>query len=177
MHHLLAKAERCVSPSMSVEENSFVLDSYRMLPNAYYICVAQGVAYVLDALEIEYQLELYTEVPNNEFVVQPDHHGVWNRIRVPAVVSPAMWRLDDFDVLPNLVRRINERAIDCIRQLATADILVISRSSFSYVGSILNRDGIVLYHPFWHRPLSSWITVGPDGHFDQVKFQKAVKAL
>jgi hypothetical protein len=155
----------------------FVFESDRMLPNVYYISVAQNIAHALETLKLGYQLELYMEVPNKEFVVQPDHHGVWNRISGPAVVSPAMCRLTDFDVLPNLVRRINGRTIDCIRQLATADILVMSRSSFSYVGGILNRDGIVLYHPFWHRPPSSWITVGSNGQFDQAKFRRAVKAL
>ena len=55
-----------------------------------------------------------------------------------------------------------------MRSLATADVLVMSRSSFSYVAAILNRDGAVMYHPFWHRAPSSWITVAPDGRFDAV---------
>ena len=93
------------------------------------------------------------------------------------MVSPGMWRLDEFSVLPRLVRCVNERAIECIRQLATADVLVMSRSSFSYRGGILNRNGIVLYHPFWHRAPSSWMTVGPDGRFDELEFRQAVEAL
>jgi hypothetical protein len=61
--------------------------------------------------------------------------------------------------------------------LATADVLVMSRSSFSYLGGILNRNGIVLYHPFWHRAPSSWMTVDPDGRFDEIRFRGAVQAL
>jgi hypothetical protein len=80
-------------------------------------------------------------------------------------------------VLPSLKLFINERAIDCIRKLATADILVMSRSSFSYLGAILNRNGIVLYHPFWHDAPSSWLPVGPGGDFDQLVLTKDVQAL
>ena len=154
-----------------------VLDSDRMLPNVYYINVAQNVARILEVLKIDYQLELHTEVPNKEFIIQPDHPGISNRISSPTIVSPEMCRLDEFSVLPNLVRCINEPAIDCLRKLATTDILVMSRSSFSYLGGILNRNGIILYHPFWHRAPSSWMTVGPDGQFNQLKFRKAVKTL
>jgi hypothetical protein len=143
----------------------------RMLPNLYFINVAQNVARLLEALGITYQIELHTEVASREFVVQPDHHGIFNRIGAGAVISPSMSKLDDFNVLPNLARCINETTIDCLAKLATADILVMSRSSFSYVGAILNRNGIILYYPFWHAAPSSWITVDPNGTFDHMKFR------
>jgi hypothetical protein len=151
-----------------------VVDSHRMLPNAYYVNVAQNVARVLEALKLDYLLELHTEIPSREFVVQPDHHGILNRISAPGVINQEMSRLDEFSVLPNLVRCINDPAIACLRKLATADVLVMSRSSFSYLAGILNQNGIVLYHPFWHPAPSSWMTVGPDGQFHQSKFSKAV---
>ena len=154
-----------------------VLDSDRMLPNAYYIRVAQQIARVLEALGSDYQIELHTEVPSTEFTVRPEHRGIGHRIPDPVVVSPEMYRLDEFSVLPRLVHYVNGRAIECIRQLATADVLVTSRSSFSYLGGILNRKGIVLYQPFWHRPPSSWMTVEPNGRFDEIQFREAVQAL
>jgi hypothetical protein len=66
---------------------------------------------------------------------------------------------------------------DCLRKLATADVLVMSRSSFSHLAGILNRNGVIMYHPFWHRPLSPWITVDPEGQFDEAKFMKAAKSV
>ena len=132
----------------------------------------------LETLKIEYQIELWTELPTGEFTVYPDHHGiVAGGITDPALITPDMYRLDDFDVLPNLVRCINGKAVDCLRKLATADILIMSRSSFSYVAAVLNRNGIVMYHPFWHRALSSWMTVQPDGRFDQSALRQVVAAL
>ena len=85
-------------------------------------------------------MELHTEIPRKEFIVQEDHHGISHRISAPAVVSPEMCGLGEFSVLANLVRYINEPAFDCLRKLGTADILVMSRSSFSHLAGILNRS-------------------------------------
>jgi hypothetical protein len=148
-----------------------------MLPNAYYVAVARNVACLLDALGLDFEIELWTEIPERNFIVQPDHHGIGNRISEPITIGPQMSRLEDLDTLPNLVPRINGRAIDCMRQLATADVLVLSRSSFSFVAAILNRPGIVLYHPFWHGAPSSWITVDPAGQFDDEELTVAIRAL
>ena len=154
-----------------------VVESQRMLAHAYFVSVAQRVAGVLEALEIDYQMELHTELPTREFAVTPGHVGIQGLISAPVVLRPVMSSLDEFNVLPGLKLFINERAIDCIGKLATADILVMSRSSFSYLGAILNRNGIVLYHPFWHGAPSSWIHVGPGGDFDQLVLTKGAQAL
>jgi hypothetical protein len=155
----------------------FVLESHRMLPAAYYLNVAQRVAGVFGALEIDYRMELHTEVPTREFVVTPEHDNIKGRISAPVVLRPEMSLLDEFNVLPHLTHFINDRPIDCIRKLATADVLVMSRSSFSYLSAILNRNGIVLYHPFWHNAPSSWIPVGPSGDFDPLVLEKVAQAL
>lgn len=42
--------------------------------------------------------------------------------------------------------------------MLNADILIISKSSFSFTAGLLNEKGIVIYHPFWHSVPSSWIT-------------------
>ena len=41
--------------------------------------------------------------------------------------------------------------------MATVDLLIISRSSFSFLAAILNKKGIILYHPFWHTAPAAWI--------------------
>jgi len=154
----------------------FVVDSSRMLPNQYYVDVGLQIARTLDALGIDYQIDVCTEVPTGAVVVRPGDQGIGDRIGAPVQLDADMWHLDDFSVLPNSVCSVNERAIDCLRRLATADVLVMSRSSFSYLAAILNRNGIVLYHPFWHSALSTWITVNPEGHFDSPRFGDAVAA-
>jgi len=153
-----------------------VVESHRMLPHGYSVAVAQHVAGALDAVEVEYQMELHTEIPTREFAVTPGHVGIGDHISAPVVVNPEMSSLQEFSVLPSLKLFVNERAIDCLRKLATADVLVMSRSSFSYVAAVLNRNGVVLYHPFWHSGPSSWIPVGPSGDFDQLLLQAAGRA-
>jgi hypothetical protein len=42
--------------------------------------------------------------------------------------------------------------------MSEADILIISRSSYSYVGGLLNLSGKVIIPPgFWHTKLNSWV--------------------
>jgi len=139
------------------------------LPNDFYIQVALRIADVLRGLKIPYQIELHTEVPTKESIVLPEHHHTF-KLNRPARLSPEMCRLHEFNVLPNFVAHINEDTITALRQLATADALVMSRSSFSFLAGILNKHGIVLYYPFWHACPSSWLVVQPNGKFDEGKF-------
>jgi len=50
-------------------------------------------------------------------------------------------------------------------QLVLADVLVTAKSSYSYVAALLSQ-GTVLYEPFWHSPLPTWLMLDEDGHFD-----------
>jgi hypothetical protein len=49
---------------------------------------------------------------------------------------------------------------NCVELMATADHFVMSRSSMSYVGALLNTKGKVYYPPdFWHKPLKNWVRI------------------
>ena len=77
--------------------------------------------------------------------------------------EPGMNRLEDFDAIPHLERHVNVDPIETLRRLATADAMIMSRSSFSYVAAILSREGIAIYHPFWHGAMQDWLIAGGDG--------------
>jgi precorrin-6B methylase 1 len=48
-------------------------------------------------------------------------------------------------------------ALDAIKRMADADVLIQSKSSLSYVAGILNKEGVVYYPPkFWHPKLRGW---------------------
>uniref|UniRef100_A0A6S8I8Y2 Uncharacterized protein n=1 Tax=Amphora coffeiformis TaxID=265554 RepID=A0A6S8I8Y2_9STRA len=49
-----------------------------------------------------------------------------------------------------------------------ADMLVMSRSSFSLVPALFNEN-VVLYTPFWHKPLGNWTIVPKNGADDETK--------
>jgi hypothetical protein len=140
-----------------------VLDSERMLPNSYYVSCALRFVDSLKRLDIPFVCELYTEVASKPFVVTPQHHGIEGRIPGNVTLDPRVNRLEDFDIVPNLTRFINGDPIETLRSMATADALVLSRSSYSYVAAILNSSCIVIYHPFWHSPLNDWLISDENG--------------
>jgi hypothetical protein len=133
------------------------VDSQRMLPNSYYISTTKTIIRILEKISVNYECELYTEVPSKKFVITPSHHGINHRIPENIVIDPRMSALEDFKEIPNLKIHESGDPIDALRGMATADVLLMSRSSFSYVAAILNRRGIIIYHPFWHGPLPDWI--------------------
>ena len=60
--------------------------------------------------------------------------------------------LDNNDVIFHL----NEDIGKTFTGLVSADILVISPSSFSYTAALIS-DGEIYYKKFWHKPKSNWI--------------------
>lgn len=61
---------------------------------------------------------------------------------------------------PNLffsTRYMNTDSFQDLLTLISADILIMSKSSFSYVAAFMNRTGIIICPDFWHPRLSDWI--------------------
>jgi hypothetical protein len=135
----------------------------RMLPNSYYVACVLRFQEVLGKLGIPAVCELYTEVPTKQFEVTPHHHGISERISETMTYHPDMNHLEDFDSVPDLEWHVNTDPIDTLRRMATADALVLSPSSFSYVAALLSQSCIVIYHPFWHSAMKEWLISGADG--------------
>lgn len=68
--------------------------------------------------------------------------------------------LTDFDCYKSddTVLHIDENLFDTFMGLVSANILVMSMSSFSYVSALLS-DGEIYYKPFWHPPMKHWIVI------------------
>ena len=150
----------------------FAVDSYRMLPNDYYIAVMQRIRAILDDLNLKCEFELYTELPKKVFIVTPTHHGICERISDPVVVDPKLNKIEDFDLIPDLTKFINTDPIETLQRMASANILITSHSSFSYLSAILNMKGTIIYNRFWHNPLRNWLISDDSGHFSKKKFLK-----
>jgi hypothetical protein len=59
-----------------------------------------------------------------------------------------------------------------MREIIEADILIMAKSSFSYVSGLLS-DGIKIYEPWLgYPPLSSWVIRDPNGEFDCTAFER-----
>jgi len=48
------------------------------------------------------------------------------------------------------------------KAMMDADVLILSKSSFSIVPALFNRKGVVVYTPFWVEPLAHWTRVDDD---------------
>jgi hypothetical protein len=78
----------------------------------------------------------------------------------------------DFDSFQELgfELHLNTPAISTFREFVEADVLIMTKSSFSYVAALLS-DGVKLYDRFARSPLSDWIVRENDGSFDQAKLR------
>jgi hypothetical protein len=66
-------------------------------------------------------------------------------------------------------------ALATFRELVAADILIMSKSSFSYVAAILN-DGVKVYDRYARSPMSEWIERDRNGHADPVRLRSKIEA-
>lgn len=58
--------------------------------------------------------------------------------------------------------------------MVSANVLVMAKSSFSYSVALFSK-GIIIYEPFWHKPLNNWIVVNKKGSFNKKKFRNRIK--
>ena len=62
----------------------------------------------------------------------------------------------------------NAEPLDAFRDFATADVLILSASSFGYLGGMLNLHGVVVFAPFtWNAPLPHWLVADAQGNLNQ----------
>ena len=63
----------------------------------------------------------------------------------------------EFDIFNNMNVKIiaNEDVLTTLDYIIRADILVMCKSSFSYIAGLYNKN-IVLYTDFWHNPMAHW---------------------
>ena len=141
----------------------------RLLPNDYYLRVCNTVVDALRRQGVPFVVRLHTEVPPGRYTLNPGMPGLYFRLDEPATVDPSGYRLDELETLPNLEWRVNVDAREALDDFATADVLILSRSSLGYVGGLLNPSGIVVYAPWWHPALPDWLVADDSGRLDPVR--------
>jgi hypothetical protein len=136
------------------------------LLNDYYVRVCRTVARLLDEAGVPFIVRVHTEAPPRPYTLHPGIHGMYFTLERPSMIDPADAALEEFDAVPNRELVLNVEPRLCIDDFATADVLVLSRSSLGFVGGLLNPHGCVLCPEGFHAPLPDWIVVGPDGRMD-----------
>lgn len=98
---------------------------------------------------------------------------------VPRIVIYSQGQVADFDDIARAVAcemSLNGSGLDALAALAKADVLILGKSSFSYVAGLLCQ-GAVIYEPFWHSPLPNWISLAVDGRILGAEYRRLISAL
>jgi len=146
----------------------------RFLPNAYYMCVCSAVLEALKEHGVPFVVRLHTEMPPRPYTLHPGTPGLYFDLEQPSTIGPAESALEDFEALPNLETVLNVEAREALDDFATADVLILSLSSFSYLGGLLNPHGLVVYAPWWHPPLPDWLVATEHGDLDAAQVRTRI---
>ena len=141
----------------------------RLLPTSYYLRACGTVLEALRQLGTPFVVRLHTEVPPGRYTLHPGMAGLYFPLHAPATVDPSEYSLHDFAALPHLETVVNVEPREALDDFATADVLLLSRSSLGYVGGWLNPHGLVIYAPWWHAPLPGWLVADQHGNLDTVE--------
>lgn len=140
----------------------------RWLPNNYYLRVCEQILAALQQQGAPYTLQLHSEMPTRRYVLYPHSPGLYFEPERPVTIDPADYALEDFDALPDLKLVFNAEPLDALRDFATADVLILSASSFGYLGGMLNPHGVVVFAPFtWNAALPDWLVADRQGNLNQ----------
>ena len=101
-------------------------------PNSYYLNIMNNIREQYKNSEKQLLFHIYSQGDKNQF---EDFNN------------------DDVELY------LNYDVIETFMGMVTAEKLIISPSSFSYVAALLS-DGEIYYKPFWHNPKKNWIICG-----------------
>ena len=122
------------------------LNARRFTPNTRILSQIQRLQAVLDAFAFDYQIDVYSQGDAAAFA---DFVPLGCRLHLDA---DTLWTM---------------------RRLAEADVLLMSKSSFSYTAALVS-DGVKIYEPTFNPPLSDWIVAGRNGGFDEARLTALV---
>lgn len=142
------KYKNMINIAVHVRRGDSVNTARRFVKHNYFINVLDDIIIYLNSIGKQYFIQLYSE---------------GNRRDLP--------EFEKFEKKGTLVYRLNSDHIDTLHHMVSADILVMSKSTFSYLPALLNKEGMIVYKPFWllpPKPLESkWIIADDDGHIKQ----------
>ena len=134
----------------------------RELPVEYFQKVLENILIERNGRRIEH-LVILTDAPQTEIIYQPpaDQVGLWDGS--PRFDDGKMYvkGADFFDVFEQYAEHIQivrgGNALDAIKRMARANVLIMSKSSLSYVAGIMSTSTEIYYPPnFWHPKLDGW---------------------
>jgi hypothetical protein len=89
----------------------------------------------------------------------------------PKISLYSQGEIKDFRELERMgvVLNLNQCPFFTLEELVNADILIMSKSTFSYVSALLSNN-IKIYEPFYSKPLNDWLAIDKQATFSKKKF-------
>jgi hypothetical protein len=137
----------------------------RGLPNSWYLKVLRKYVDMYENLGIDFTIEILTDMPKSSFVYQPKDFqlSLWSyeprfKNGKIEVIGEDIRHTVFSDFNGNLTVHHGGDPLRGLIAMGEADILIMSRSSYSYVGGLLNSGGTVVFPPeFDLGRLDSWV--------------------
>lgn len=126
---------------------------FRFTDNLFVGKVLYRVLEIFKSLAIDYSVHLYSQGSLEDF------NGISDSLS-----------------LNDIHYHLNECEFSTFHNMVSADVLIMSKSTFSYVAAILSK-GIKLYEPFIHLHLSDWEKISSEASFSENKFQEKLLYL
>lgn len=130
----------------------------RLTANSYFMNTAKQLHEILKTQDKKVVFHIFSEGNLNDDFPELS--------RVHSENNSKVNRLAELKENPNIQFRmhLNGDARKAFLHLTNADILVTSKSCFSYVAAVLNKKAKILFTEFWFPSLSNdWITLNSDG--------------
>ena len=148
----------------------------RLLPNRFYLGVLATLVEELERQGQPFVVRVHTELPPRPVTLQPGAPGIYFRLDEPGTIDPAELALEEFDDVPNVEIVANVDPMDVLDDFATADVLVLARSSLGYIAAQLNPHGLIVYSDWWHPPLPGWLIADLQGGVDRAEVTAGLAA-
>ena len=132
-----------VNIAVHVRRGDSTHNTRRFVEHQYFVNVLKSITTQLKAKKQTYTIQLYSEGHIHD--------------------------LPEFQEFKHLTYRLNDDHLDTFHHMACADILIMSKSTFSYVPALLNPTGLIIYKPFWILSPGNtdrWVEADEHGHVD-----------
>jgi hypothetical protein len=155
----------------------------RFTNDTWYLEILDRILFYLDANKVDYEILLHTDVSANPswnipLGMNPVTLEYWNNNGIK--INDNFMEISTNDVLKNFKKYKNLKIVTGIDPveawslLSQADLFLMGKSSFSYVGAIYNVRGIVVSPKFWHSAPSWWHVVKEN---NQLSLDKACSRI
>lgn len=154
--------------------------SERFTKDEWYLRILDEITSTITSAGKEYEILIHTDLTEERIWEVPKGANeetleYWNDAGIidseGRLVLQDLSELSGFDNYKNLSIVSNIDPVSAWQIMSEADFLLIAKSSFSFVGALLNRKGLVISPYFWSKGPESWLTLEHGSEISKYKLE------